>query len=58
MKTPTNAQCFRKASQLCADINEEEIISSGTPLEEVIHTEYIFYKEGLLELIKYCKGEK
>lgn len=64
-------ECYKKALELCLDISpavkhtrgqvveagfEKGEVSEGFPEGYVLPAEFIFYEEGIRELIRFCKG--
>lgn len=56
-------ECYKKAMELCIDVAEEMVVKKGDAIaasdakeDEVLPAEYIFYKEGIRDLIRFCKG--
>lgn len=52
-KTNTEEECLEKAKFLAVETFEEKKDTDG----EILPTEYIFYNEHLIELIKYCREQ-
>jgi hypothetical protein len=62
---PSEAECLEKAYQFSLDIEPEKTISKEDKNPElylnegdVLPTEILFYKEHLIQLIKFCQGDK